>query len=174
MILSLKVSVHLIHIGVPCLLVLWCFQRATPLTVVACSPRPTGSFLRVCRLRRAVAWAPSRKLRWLCLELRGREKSGNSNAPELLCTTPSPCHAFHSSHKSVCFHYSYFMWYHGIKESYFLHGGGQVTTGFQVAWLKTSRGGGQLFWIQSIKTSCTNGKAKKKKKNLLSTTCSFT
>lgn len=64
MVLLLKVSLHLIHNRVPCLLVLWCFQRATPLTAVACSPRPTGSFLRVCGLRRAVAWVPSRKLRW--------------------------------------------------------------------------------------------------------------
>lgn len=64
MLLSLKVSLRLIHNGVPCLLVLWCFQRATPLTVVACTPRPSGSFLRVCRLPRAGARAPSRKLRW--------------------------------------------------------------------------------------------------------------
>lgn len=64
MLLSLKVSLHLIHNGVPCLLVLWCFQRATPLTVVAHSTWPSGSFLRVCGLQRAGAWAPSRKLRW--------------------------------------------------------------------------------------------------------------
>ena len=45
-----------------------------------------------------------------------------------------------------------------MKESYFLHGGGQVTAGSRVARLTTSWGGGRLFWIQSIKTAFTNRK----------------
>lgn len=144
MILLLKVSLYLIHNGVPCLLVLWCFQRATPLTAVARTPRPSCGFLRVCRLWRAAAWAPSRKPRWHCLLScvggRERETAGDSEATEALSAAPSPSHASYLHHNSVCFHYSYFMWYPGMKESYFLHGGGQVTAGSQVAWLATSWG----------------------------------
>lgn len=160
--LLLQVSLHLIHNGVPCLLVLWCFQRATPLTVVDRSPRPTGSFLRVRGWRRAVARAPSRKLRWhWLLSCVGGRTLLIAKQQRPLSAAPSPSQAAYLHHQSVCFHYSYFMWYHGMKESYFLHGGGQVTAGSQVARLTTSWGGvegGCLFWIQSIKTVCTNRK----------------
>lgn len=159
MILLLKVSLHLIHNRVPCLFVLWCFQRATPLTVVARTRRPNGSFLRVCRLWRAVAWALNRKLRWhyLLSCVGGRELViARQRSPyvqhEALVMLPIYTTTL------VCFHYSYFMWYHGMKESYFLHGGGQDMAGSQVTPLTTSWGGGRLFWILSIKTVCTNRK----------------
>lgn len=80
----------------------------------------------------------------LPLELCGRERetAGDSEATEALSAAPSPSHASYLHHNSVCFHYSYFMWYPGMKESYFLHGGGQVTAGSQVARLATSWGAG--------------------------------
>lgn len=81
----------------------------------------------------------------LPLELCGREKTGVSEESVPLSATPSPSHASYLHHNSVCFHYSYFMWYHGMKESYFLHGGGQVTVSSQVTPLTTSWGGGWLL-----------------------------
>lgn len=80
----------------------------------------------------------------LPLELCGRERetAGDSEATEALSAAPSPSHASYLHHNSVCFHYSYFMWYPGMKESYFLHGGGQATAGSQVARLATSWGAG--------------------------------
>lgn len=81
----------------------------------------------------------------LPLELCGREKAGDSEGTEPLTAAPSPSRASYLHHNSVCFHYSYFMWYHGMKESYFLPGGGQVTTVFQVTQLATSWGEGAAF-----------------------------
>lgn len=69
----------------------------------------------------------------------------------------APSWASYLHHNSLCFLYSYFMCYLGMKGSYSLHVGGQVMVASQVAkahnkmWL-----GFVLFWIQSIKTVCTN------------------
>lgn len=55
----------------------------------------------------------------LLLELCGRKGAGDSKATELLSTAASPSHASYLHHNSVCFHYSYFMWYPGMKEELF-------------------------------------------------------
>lgn len=81
----------------------------------------------------------------LPLELCGRKRAGDSEATEPLSAAPSPSHGSYLHHKSVCFHYSYFMWYPGMKGSYFLRGGGQVMAGSQVARLTTRWGGGCGF-----------------------------
>lgn len=85
------------------------------------------------------------------LELCGSEKAGNSNVIVLLSAAQSPSHASYLHHNSVYFHYSYFMWYHGMKERYFLHGGGQVTAGPQVTWLTTSWGRGRFSEFKASK-----------------------
>lgn len=50
----------------------------------------------------------------------------------------------------------------GMKGSYFLHSGGQVTAGARVARLTTRWGSGEEggYWIQSIKTACTQTEEK--------------
>lgn len=78
-------------------------------------------------------------------ELCGRKRADDSKAAELLSAAPSPSHVSYLHHNSVCFHYSYFMWYPGMKGSYFLHGGGQATAGPQVARLTTRWVGGMAF-----------------------------
>lgn len=55
----------------------------------------------------------------LLLELCGRKGAGDSNATEPLSTAASPSHASYLHHNSVCFHYSYFMWYPDMKEELF-------------------------------------------------------
>lgn len=78
-------------------------------------------------------------------ELCGRKRADDSKAAELLSSAPSPSHVSYLHHNSVCFHYSYFMWYPGMKGSDFLHGGGQATAGPQVARLTTRWVGGDGF-----------------------------
>lgn len=76
------------------------------------------------------------------LEACGRKPTGRGEAPEPLSSSePSPGRASYLHHHSVCFHYSYFMRQPGMKGSYFLHGGGQVTAGARVARLATRWGG---------------------------------
>lgn len=70
----------------------------------------------------------------LPLELCGREKDADSKGTELLFATQ----LFFLLTTQLCFHYSYFMRYHGMKESYFLHGALQVMACSQVGWLITS------------------------------------
>lgn len=75
------------------------------------------------------------------LEACGRKRTSHGEAPELLSSSePSPSRASYLHHHSVCFHYSYFMRQPGMKGSYFLHGGGQVTAGARVARLTTRWG----------------------------------
>lgn len=164
MILLLKVSLHLIHNGVPCLLVLWCFQRATPLTAVARTPRPSCSFLRVCGLWRAAARAPSRKLRWHCLLscVGGRERRLviarqqrrylQHQAPVMLpiYTTILSVFIIHISCGILAWkRVISFMVEGRLQLALRSHGSQQVGE---------RGGGGQFFWIQSIKTRCTNRK----------------
>lgn len=76
------------------------------------------------------------------LEACGRKRTGCGEAPlPLSSSEPSPSRASYLRHHSVCFHYSYFMRQPGMKGSYFLHGGGQVTAGARVARLTTRWGG---------------------------------
>lgn len=97
----------------------------------------------------------------LALEACGRKRTGHGKAPESLSSSePSPSRASYLHHHSVCFHYSYFMRQPGMKGSYFLHGGGQFTAGARVARLTTRWGGVGGFWIQSIKTVCTQTEKK--------------
>lgn len=84
----------------------------------------------------------------LPLELCGRKRADDSKAAEPLSAAPSPSHASYLHHDAVCFHYSYFMWYPGMKGSYFLHGGGQATAGPQVTRL-TTRWGGVVAFLDS-------------------------
>lgn len=143
MTLLLKVSLHLIHNGVPCLLVLWCFQRATPLTVVARTPRPGGSFLR---MQVCSPGAEQETTMTLPLELCGRERAGDSEANRAaICSTePLVVHSYLHYNSVFIIHIScgILAWKRVIS----LHGGGQVMAASQVAWLTTSRGGGRLFW----------------------------
>lgn len=61
--------------------------------------------------------------------------------PSRYLAASRPSRASYLHQPSVCFHYSYFMRQPGMKGSYFLHGGGQVTTGAWVARLTTRWGG---------------------------------
>lgn len=111
MILLLKDSLHLIHNGPPCLLMLWCFfKKQTPIKSGGLNSQLRGSFLRLCGF-----WMTSAKYETrMTLPLERRRRKGTGDAPvrSLIYTT-------------TVFLYSYFMCYSGMKGIFFsLRSGG--------------------------------------------------
>lgn len=113
-ILLLKVSLHLIHNGPPCLLMLWCFfKKQTPIKSSGVNSQPRGSFLRLCGF-----WRDRRQV--------GKQDDITSGAAWEEGNQRRPSRDSYLHHNSV-FLYSYFMCYPGMKGTFFslsLHGGG--------------------------------------------------
>lgn len=130
----------------------WCFSKSNPINSGGSFPgtrrylRKGGRGIEARMLGRRVRH-PDDTSSWAVWEGEGWWQRG-IGAP---VAAPSPSHDFCLHRCTACFHYSYFVWYHDMKESCFLHGEGHVTAGSRVTQFpnKSGRGGGEAVFLDS-------------------------